>query len=64
MNRLKAIYRGRAISYRGHDIYRSEGRAQWLAKLREPGARQRAEFLYQQLAALKPLRQEAKQTDD
>lgn len=61
MNRLKAIYRGRAISYRGHDIYRNEGRAAWLAKLREPGARQRADFLYQQLAALKPLRQEAKQ---
>lgn len=61
MNRLKAIYRGRAISYRGHDIYRYEGRATWLAKLREPGARQRADFLYQQLQALKPLRQQAKQ---
>jgi transposase len=61
MNRLKAIYRGRAISCRGHDIYRYEGRAGWLGKLREPGARQRADFLYQQLAALKPLRQEAKQ---
>ena len=60
MNRLKAIYRGRAISYRGHDIYRWEGRTKWLTKLREPGARRRAEFLYQQLAALKPLRQEAK----
>ena len=61
MNRLKAIYRGLGISYRGHDIYRYEGRAQWLAKLRKPGARQRADFLYQQLAALKPLRQKAKQ---
>jgi len=60
MNRLKAIFRGRAIACCGHDIYRADRRAQWLEKLREPGARQRANFLYQQLAALKPLRHEAK----
>lgn len=60
MNRLKAIYRGRAISCAGHDIYRQERREQWLEKLRERGAKERASFLYQQLAALKPLRYEAK----
>ena len=60
MNRLKAIYRGRAIACQGHDIYRQDRRQQWLEKLREPGARQRAEFLYKQLGALKPLRHEAK----
>ena len=60
MNRLKAIYRGRAIGCAGHDIYRQERREQWLEKLREQGAKQRASFLYQQLAALKPLRHEAK----
>ena len=60
MNRLKAIYRGRAISCAGHDIYRQERREQWLEKLRERGAKERASFLYQQLAALKPLRHEAK----
>jgi transposase len=60
MNRLKAIYRGRAISCAGHDIYRQDRREQWLKKLTEPGAKQRASFLYQQLAALKPLRHEAK----
>jgi transposase len=60
MNRLKAIYRGRAIACKGHDIYRQDRRGEWLAKLREPGARQRAEFLYEQLKALKRLRQEAK----
>ena len=60
MLRLKAIYRGRAIACAGHDIYRQARRAQWLAKLSEPGAKQRAEFLYDQLAALKPLRQKAK----
>ena len=59
-NRLKAIYRGRAIGCGGHDIYRPDRRQQWLEKLQEPGARQRASFLYQQLAALKPLRHEAK----
>jgi len=60
MNRLKAIYRGRAIACGGHDIYRRDRRGQWLEKLREPGAKQRAGFLYEQLAALKPLRHEAK----
>src|SRR5712671_4348296 len=60
MNRLKAIYRGRAIGCGGHDIYRQDRREQWLEKLRERGAKQRASFLYQQLAALKPLRHEAK----
>ena len=60
MNRLKAIYRGRAIACQGHDIYRADRRGQWLEKLRESGAKQRADFLYQQLAALKPLRHEAK----
>ena len=60
MNRLKAIYRGRAIGCAGHDIYRQERRLQWLEKLKEPGVKQRAGFLYEQLAALKPLRHEAK----
>lgn len=60
MNRLKAIYRGRAIGCAGHEIYRQDRREQWLGKLTERGARQRASFLYQQLAALKPLRHEAK----
>jgi len=60
MNRLKAIYRGRAIGCAGHDIYRQDRREQWLEKLTERGAKQRASFLYQQLAALKPLRHEAK----
>ena len=60
MNRLKAIFRGRAIACGGHEIYRQDRRGQWLEKLQEPGARQRASFLYQQLAALKPLRHEAK----
>jgi transposase len=60
MNRLKAIYRSRAIRCAGHDIYRQDRREQWLEQLSERGAKQRASFLYQQLAALKELRHEAK----
>ncbi len=59
-NRLKAIYRGRAIACKGQGIYNPASQQQWLAKLAEVGARERADFLYQQLAALKPLRQKAK----
>lgn len=60
MNRLKAIYRGRAIACQGHEIYRQDRSQQWLRKLKEPGAKARAGFLYEQLAALRPLRQKAK----
>lgn len=60
MNRLKALYRGRAIACKGHELYRQERSQQWLRKLTEPGAKARAGFLYQQLAALRPLRQQAK----
>ena len=56
MNRLKAIFRGRAIACGGREIYRLERRQQWLEKLVEPGAKARASFLYEQLAALKQLR--------
>ena len=59
-NRLKALFRGRAIACGGHEVYRRKQQGQWLEKLREPGAKQRAYSLYEQLAALKPLRQEAK----
>ncbi len=60
MNRLKAIFRGRAIRCPGQDVYRLDHREQWLAKLKERGVKQRAGFLYEQLGALKQLRQDAK----
>jgi transposase len=60
MNRLKAMFRRQAIACGGHDVYRQDRRAQWLAKLSERGAKERARYLYRQLAALKPLRHEAK----
>lgn len=61
MNRLKAIFRGRAIACAGHDVYRRDRRTEWLAKLSQQGLRQRADFLYEQLAALQELRRQAKQ---
>jgi transposase len=61
MNRIKAIYRGRGISTPGHGVYQAKQRQQWLEKLTEPGLRQRAAWLYEQLDQLKPLRKSAKQ---
>src|SRR5262245_22970070 len=60
MNRVKAIYRGRAIACAGRDVYNQRNRGQWLEKLTEAGVRQRAMFLYQQLDTLSGLRREAK----
>lgn len=60
MNRLKAMFRGRAIACAGRDVYRESKRDAWLEKLNEPGAKCRATSLYEQLAAMKRLRHEAK----
>src|SRR5262249_25961731 len=60
-NRLKAIYRGRGIDCSGHAIYRSDQRAEWLAKLSDEAARFRAESLLDQLESLSELRKKAKQ---
>jgi len=51
-NRLKAIFRGRGISYQGSEIYEYEQREQWLGQLSERGVRERASQLYEQLAQL------------
>ena len=51
-NRLKAIFRGRGISYEGGEIYDNEQREQWLVQLPERGVRERASQLYEQLAQL------------
>ena len=57
MTRVKAIYRSWAILCSGRQVYASGHRAEWLGKIGEPGVRQRAEFYYQQLNALRSLRQ-------
>src|SRR6202040_3008879 len=60
MSRIKAVYRSWAIPSAGPAVYRPRHRAEWLAKIVEPGVRLRAERLYQQLDALEPLRQGAR----
>src|SRR6201998_1784126 len=60
MTRVKAIYRSWAIPCSGKQVYSSHHRAEWLGKINESGVRRRAEFYYQQLDALRPLRQEVR----
>jgi transposase len=60
MNRIKALYRSWAVPCSGTTVYASRHRAEWLAKIVEPGVRVRAVHLYQQLDSLQPLRLEAR----
>jgi transposase len=60
MSRVKAIYRSWGIPCAGKQVYAPGHRAQWLAKITEVGVLRRAEFYYQQLDALKPLRHEVR----
>lgn len=60
MNRLKALYRSRAIPCVGAEVYKPQQREAWLAKLAGPGARARAERLYSELDHLTGLRREAR----
>src|SRR6201984_490933 len=60
MTRVKAIYRSWASPCTGKQVYARCHRAEWLGKITEPGVRRRAEFYYQQLDALRVLRQEAR----
>jgi transposase len=60
MTRLKALYRSWAIPCAGKQVYAPRYRAQWLGKITEAGVRRRAEFYYQQLDALRALRQQVR----
>jgi len=60
MNRIKAIFRSRAIACAGRDVYYTRNREQWLGKLTAPGVRARTEFLYKELDHLRLLRRDAK----
>jgi len=59
MSRIKALYRSWAIPCSGTTVYAPRHRAEWLAKIVEPGVRLRAQRLYQQLDLLQPVRQQA-----
>src|SRR5450756_2207789 len=60
MTRLKAVYRSWAIACAGKQVYAPRCRAEWLGKLTEAGVRRRAEIYYQQLDALRSLRQQVR----
>ena len=60
MLRIKAIYRGRGIATGGSGVYQATQRAQWLGQIPEPGMRQRAAWLYEQLDQVRKLRKQAK----
>ena len=60
MTRVKALYRSWAIPCTGKQVYAPRYRAQWLGKISEAGVRRRAEFYYQQLDALRALRQQVR----
>jgi transposase len=60
MNRLKALYRSWAIPCVGTQVYAPRYRSEWLSKIREAGVRRLAELYYQQLDALRLLRQQAR----
>src|ERR1700737_4714356 len=57
MNRVKALYRSWGILCGGQQVYAPRHRSEWLNKIGEAGVRRRAEFFYQQLDALRALRQ-------
>jgi transposase len=60
MTRVKALCRSWAIPCMGKQVYAPRHRAQWLVKITEPGVRRQAEFYYQQLDAVRALRQQVR----
>src|ERR1700692_3323631 len=60
MNRLKALYRSWGIPCAGTQVYAPRFRSEWLSKITEAGVRRRAELYYQQLDALRLVRQQAR----
>ena len=55
MNRIKALYRSRAIACAGTDVYKVRQRKIWLQKLPEAGVQARAARLYSELDHLTSL---------
>jgi len=60
MNRLKALYRSWAVPCAGQRVYAPRYRSEWLAKITEVGVHRRAEIYYQQLDALRSLREQVR----
>jgi len=60
MQRLKALFRARAIKTAGKRVYHPRNREEWLAKLPDHGVRFRAETLYAELDVLREMRPKVK----
>src|SRR5258707_9367165 len=60
MTRVKAIYRSWGIPCTGKQVYAPRHRAEWLGKIGEPGGRRRGGCFYQQLDALRAVRQQVR----
>jgi transposase len=60
MQRIKSLFRARAIPSSGTRLYLPADRDEWLDKLPDPGARFRAELLLAELDTLRDLRPRAK----
>jgi transposase len=60
MQRIKAMYRAKAIPTPGAGVYSGRERESWMDKIKGAGSRIRAESLFAQLDALLPLRNKAK----
>ena len=60
MNRLKALYRSWAIPCAGQRVYAPRYRSEWLVKITEAGVHRRADIYYQQLDALRSLREQVR----
>jgi transposase len=60
MNRLKAVYRSWAIACAGQRVHAPRYRSLWLGKNTETAVRRRAEICYQQLDAVRSLRQQVR----
>jgi transposase len=60
MTRLKALYRGQAISSEGKKLYTRRRRQEWLDQLTQPGQRYRAKSLFEQFDQLQVLRRQAR----
>jgi len=61
MQRIKSLFRARAIKTKGSDVYSCANRTEWLDKLSDPGARFRARALLTELDLLRELRSETKE---
>lgn len=59
-NRLKALFRSRAIACSGARLYATATRESFIEQLPDTGQRERARWLYEQLEGLRPLVIEAK----